>query len=33
VNVCCYAPFAERLFKVVLNMQAPEGYVIGLHGE
>src|SRR4051812_13376087 len=28
-----YKPFAERLFKVILNIQALEGYVIGLHGE
>lgn len=27
-----YAPFAERIFNVVVRMPAPNGYVIGLHG-
>jgi Cdc6-like AAA superfamily ATPase len=27
-----YAPFAERLANVVINMNIPNGYVIGLHG-
>lgn len=26
------SPFAERLSKVIQNLQAPNGYVIGLHG-
>jgi predicted KAP-like P-loop ATPase len=28
-----FRPFAERLAKVVLGLCAPNGYVIGLHGE
>lgn len=28
-----YAPFAKRLAQVVLSLKAPEGYVIGMHGE
>jgi len=28
-----YAPFAERLANVVMNMSVPNGYVIGLHGK
>jgi hypothetical protein len=28
-----YAPFAERLANVVINMNVPNGYVIGLHGK
>ena len=28
-----YTPFAERLSKIILNLRAPNGYVIGLHGE
>lgn len=28
-----FKPFAERLSKVLLNLAAPNGYVIGLHGE
>jgi KAP family P-loop domain len=28
-----FMPFAERLSKVILNLRAPNGYVIGLHGE
>jgi hypothetical protein len=28
-----FKPFAERLSKVLLNLEAPNGYVIGLHGE
>src|SRR5471032_1687350 len=28
-----FHPFAERLSKVILNLQVPNGYVIGLHGE
>lgn len=27
-----YSPFAERLANVVINMNVPNGYVIGLHG-
>jgi len=27
-----FAPFAKRIFNVVVRMQAPNGYVIGLHG-
>ncbi|CAI9403690.1 hypothetical protein ANOBCDAF_04470 [Pleomorphomonas sp. T1.2MG-36] len=27
-----YAPFAKRIFNVVIRMKAPNGYVIGLHG-
>jgi predicted KAP-like P-loop ATPase len=27
-----YKPFAERIAKAVLNLHAPNGYVIGLHG-
>jgi predicted KAP-like P-loop ATPase len=27
-----YAPFAERLANVIINMNIPNGYVIGLHG-
>jgi hypothetical protein len=28
-----FAPFAERLSKVIGSIDAPNGYVIGLHGE
>src|SRR5438067_96089 len=28
-----FAPFAERLSKVITRQNAPNGYVIGLHGE
>jgi predicted KAP-like P-loop ATPase len=28
-----FAPFAERLSKVIANLDAPNGYVIGLQGE
>lgn len=28
-----YKPFCEQLAKVILNLTAPNGYVIGLHGE
>jgi predicted KAP-like P-loop ATPase len=28
-----FAPFAERLSKVLASLDAPNGYVIGLHGE
>ena len=28
-----YKPFCERLAKVVINLRAPNGYVVGLHGE
>nr|WP_280988249.1 KAP family NTPase [Georhizobium profundi] len=28
-----YAPFAERLANVIVNMNVPNGYVIGLHGK
>jgi len=28
-----YAPFAERLANVVINMTVPNGYAIGLHGK
>lgn len=28
-----FAPFAERLSKVIASLEAPNGYVIGLHGE
>ena len=28
-----FRPFAERLSKVILTLQLPNGYVIGLHGE
>jgi predicted KAP-like P-loop ATPase len=28
-----FKPFAERLSKVLLKLEAPNGYVIGLHGE
>jgi predicted KAP-like P-loop ATPase len=28
-----FKPFAERLSKVILNLRAPNGYVVGLHGE
>ena len=28
-----YTPFCERLSKVLINLKAPNGYVIGLHGE
>jgi predicted KAP-like P-loop ATPase len=28
-----YAPFAERIAKVITNMVAPNGYFIGLHGQ
>ncbi len=28
-----YAPFAKRLSNSLLRLQAPDGYVIGLHGE
>jgi predicted KAP-like P-loop ATPase len=28
-----FRPFAERLSKVILTLQVPNGYVIGLHGE
>jgi len=28
-----FRPFAERLSKVILTLQIPNGYVIGLHGE
>jgi len=27
-----FAPFAKRIFNVVIRMKAPNGYVIGLHG-
>ncbi|BCP52788.1 NTPase [Kaistia sp. 32K] len=27
-----YAPFAKRLANVIINMNVPNGYVIGLHG-
>lgn len=27
-----YAPFAERLTRFVINLDAPNGYVVGLHG-
>ena len=27
-----YAPIAQRLANVVINMRVPSGYVIGLHG-
>ena len=27
-----YAPFAERIAKVIIGLYAPNGYVIGLHG-
>jgi hypothetical protein len=28
-----FKPFCERLSKIVLALRAPNGYVIGLHGE
>lgn len=28
-----YKPFCERLAKVIVSLRAPNGYVIGLHGE
>lgn len=28
-----YGPFAERIAKVIHSIEAPNGYVIGLHGE
>jgi predicted KAP-like P-loop ATPase len=28
-----FKPFAERLSKVILSLEVPNGYVIGLHGE
>lgn len=28
-----YKPFCERLAKVVINLNVPNGYVVGLHGE
>src|SRR5471032_57966 len=28
-----FMPFAERLSKVILSLEIPNGYVIGLHGE
>lgn len=28
-----HAPFAERISKVIINLMAPNGYVIGLHGQ
>src|SRR5262249_49780120 len=28
-----FKPFAERLFKVILKLHVPDGYVIGMHGE
>jgi hypothetical protein len=28
-----FRPFAERLSKVIIGLRAPNGYVIGLHGE
>src|SRR5262245_52930161 len=28
-----FKPFAERLAKVITTLSAPNGYVIGLHGE
>lgn len=28
-----FAPFAKRIFNVVVHMRAPNGYVIGLHGK
>ena len=28
-----YAPFAERIARVVIGLVAPSGYVIGLHGQ
>jgi predicted KAP-like P-loop ATPase len=27
-----YRPFAERVANMILNLDAPKGYVIGLHG-
>jgi ABC-type Na+ transport system ATPase subunit NatA len=28
-----FAAFAERLSKVIVSLEAPNGYVIGLHGK
>src|SRR5262249_1405315 len=28
-----FKPFAERLFKGILKLHVPDGYVIGMHGE
>ncbi len=28
-----YAPFAERVAKVLIGLSAPHGYVVGLHGQ
>lgn len=28
-----YAPFAERISRVIISLAAPNGYVIGLHGQ
>jgi len=28
-----YAPFAKRIFKVIVSYPAPNGYVIGVHGQ
>lgn len=28
-----YKPFCERLAKIIINLNAPNGYVIGLHGQ
>ncbi len=28
-----FRPFTERLSKVLANLKAPNGYVVGLHGE
>lgn len=28
-----YAPFAKRISRVIIHLRAPNGYVIGLHGQ